>query len=99
MGSLRRTSLAAGVLYLITFISIPTLFLYSDVKGPNYLIGSGPVTPVLVGGLLEVIVALAGLGTAVALYPVLKRQHQRSRSASSAPGPWKAPARSPVWSP
>ena len=76
MGSLRKTALAAGVLYLITFISIPTLFLYSDVKDPNYLIGSGPVTPVLVGGLLEVIVALAGLGTAVVLYPVLKRQHQ-----------------------
>ena len=76
MGSLRKTALAAGVLYLITFISIPTLFLYSDVKDPNYLIGSGPVTPVLVGGLLEVIVALAGVGTAVVLYPVLKRQHQ-----------------------
>ena len=45
MGSLRKTALAAGVLYLITFISIPTLFLYSDVKDPNYLIGSGPVTP------------------------------------------------------
>jgi hypothetical protein len=76
MGSLRKTALAAGVLYLITFISIPTLFLYSGVKDPNYLVGSGAVTPVLVGGLLEVIVALAGLGTAVVLYPVLKRQHQ-----------------------
>ena len=32
--------------------------------------------PVLVGGFLEVIVALAGLGTAVALYPVVKRQNQ-----------------------
>ncbi len=30
----------------------------------------------LVGGLLEVIVALAGIGTAVTLYPVLKRQHE-----------------------
>ena len=76
MGSLRKTALAAGVLYLITFISIPTLFLYSEVKDPNYLLGSGSVTPVLVGGLLEVIVALAGLGTAVVLYPVIKRQHQ-----------------------
>jgi hypothetical protein len=77
MGSLRKTSLAAGVLYLITFISIPILFLYSAVKDPTtYLLGSGPDTPVLVGGLLEVIVALAGVGTAVVLYPVIKRQHQ-----------------------
>ena len=76
MDTLRKTSLTAGVLYLITFISIPTLFLYGAVKDPNYLLGSGPDTPVLVGGLLEVIVALAGLGTAVALYPVLKRQNQ-----------------------
>ena len=76
MDTLRKTSLTAGVLYLITFISIPTLFLYGAVKDPNYLLGSGPDTPVLVGGLLEVIVALAGLGTAVALYAVLKRQNQ-----------------------
>ena len=76
MGSLRKTALAAGVLYLLSFVSIPTLFLYSAVKGPDYLLGSGPDTPVLVGGFLEVIVALAGLGTAVALYPVVKRQNQ-----------------------
>jgi uncharacterized protein DUF4386 len=31
---------------------------------------------VLVGGFLEVIVALAGIGTAVTLYPVVKRQNE-----------------------
>ena len=31
---------------------------------------------VLVGGILEVIVALAGIGTAVTLYPVVKRQNE-----------------------
>ncbi len=75
MTSVRKTALAAGVLYLISFVSIPTLALYSGVKDPNYLLGSGPDTPALVGGLLEVIVALAGVGTAVILYPVVKRQH------------------------
>ena len=35
----------------------------------------GPDTAVLFGGVLEVIVAFAGIGTAVALYPVLKRQN------------------------
>ena len=76
MDSLRKTALAAGILYLLSFVSIPTLALYSAVKDPTYLLGSGPDTPVLMGGLLEVIVALAGLGTAVVLYPVLKRQNQ-----------------------
>ena len=76
MSSLRKTSLTAGVFYLITFVSIPTLFLYSPVKEANYIVGSGPDTQVLIGGLLEIIVALAGIGTAVTLYPVLKRQNQ-----------------------
>ena len=40
----RKTSLAAGVLYLLTFVSIPTLALYGQVKGANYIIGVGPDT-------------------------------------------------------
>ena len=72
----RKTSLAAGVLYLLTFVSIPTLGLYGPVKGANYILGAGPDTGVLVGGILEIIVALAGIGTAVALFPVLKRQNE-----------------------
>src|SRR6266566_4765765 len=72
----RKTSLAAGVLYLLTFVSIPTLALYGSVKGANYILGAGPDTGALVGALLEIIVALAGIGTAVALYPVLKRQNE-----------------------
>ena len=76
MTSLRQTSLAAGVLYLITFISIPSLALYKAVRKPEYILGAGPDTTVLVTGILEMIVALAGIGTAVALYPVLKRQNQ-----------------------
>jgi hypothetical protein len=76
MNSLRRTALAAGVLYLLTFVSIPTLFLYVPVHDRNYILGPGPDTAVIFGGILEVIVALAGVGTAVALYPVLKRQNE-----------------------
>jgi hypothetical protein len=77
MDSLRKTALVAGVLYLITFVSIPTLILYGSIQNdPNYILGPGPDTPVLVGGLLEIIVALAGIGTAVALYPVVKRQNE-----------------------
>jgi hypothetical protein len=72
----RKTSLAAGVLYLLTFVSIPTLALYGSVKGANYILGAGPDTAALVGALLEIVVALAGMGTAVALFPVLKRQNE-----------------------
>jgi hypothetical protein len=74
--SLRKTALIAGLLYLLTFVSIPTLALYGSVHDPNYIIGPGSNSPVLVGGVLEVIVALAGIGTAVVLYPVVKRQNE-----------------------
>jgi Domain of unknown function (DUF4386) len=77
MDSLRKTALVAGALYLITFVSIPTLALYDSVlNDPNFILGPGPDTPVLFGGVLEIIVALAGIGTAVALYPVVKRQNE-----------------------
>jgi hypothetical protein len=76
MSPLRKTALVAGVFYLLTFVSIPTLFLYVPVHDPRYILGPGPDTGVLFGGILEVIVALAGIGTAVALYPVLKRQNE-----------------------
>jgi hypothetical protein len=59
--SLRKTALVAGVLYLLTFVSIPTLFLYVPVHDPNYILGPGPDTGVFVGGIAEVIVALAGV--------------------------------------
>src|SRR6266496_1548982 len=76
MDSLRKTALVAGALYLLTFISIPTLALYGPVHDPKYIVGPGPDTGVIFGGILEMIVALAGIGTAVALYPVVKRQNE-----------------------
>jgi len=77
MDSMRKTALVAGIFYLITFISIPTLALYGPVKNHrDWILSSGSHTGVLVGGFLEVIVALAGIGTAVTLYPVVKRQNE-----------------------
>lgn len=75
MSSLRKTSLVAGLLYLLTFISIPTLALYSSIHDPNYVVGPGPDTAVIIGGILEIIVALAGIGTAIVLYPILRKQN------------------------
>ena len=77
MSSTRKTSLVAGIFYLITFISIPTLALYGPVKNHrNWILNSGSNTAVLVGAFLEMIVALAGIGTASTLYPVVKRQNE-----------------------
>jgi hypothetical protein len=76
MTSLRKTALAAGIFYLITFVSIPTLALYSQVKSADYIISAGPDTAAIIGGILEIIVALAGIITAVALYPVLRKQNE-----------------------
>jgi hypothetical protein len=77
MDSMRKTALVAGLFYLFTFVSIPTLALYAPVKTlPDFIISAGATTPILVGGFLEMIVALAGIGTAVALFSVVKRQHE-----------------------
>jgi len=77
VASSRKIALAGGLLYLLTFISIPTLWLYSSVlNDPNYIIGPGPDTAVIFGGVLEIFMALACIGTAVALYPVIKRQNE-----------------------
>src|SRR5919109_4153867 len=76
MSPVRKTAFAAGLLYLLTFVSIPTLSLYAAVKSPKYIVGPGPDTAAIFGGILEIIVALACIGTAVALYPVVKRQNE-----------------------
>jgi hypothetical protein len=76
MDSTRKTALVAGAFYLLTFISIPTLYLYGPVREAGYILGPGPDTRVYIGVILEMIVALAGIGTAVALYPVVKRQNE-----------------------
>jgi hypothetical protein len=77
MSSTRKIALVAGICYLITFISIPTLVLYGPVMNHrDWILGSGSHAGVLAGAFLEVIVALAGIATAVTLYPVVKRQNE-----------------------
>jgi hypothetical protein len=76
MTASRKTSLTAGILYLLTFISIPTLSLYHEIHRPNFVLGSAPSTDVVLGGILELVMALACIGTALAFYPVLKKQNE-----------------------
>ena len=73
----RRISLAAGIAYVLTFVSIPTLALYGTVRGASYVTGTGGSdTAAIVGGILEIVVALAGIATAVILFPLLKKQNE-----------------------
>lgn len=72
----RQISRAAGIAYVLTFVSIPTLALYNPVKEHRYILGTGSDNPAIVGGLLEITVALAGIATAVLLFPMLKKQNE-----------------------
>jgi hypothetical protein len=75
----RRIALVAGVMYLITIVaSVPAQYVnYAPVlTNARYVLGAGADTQVLWGGLLEVVTALACIGTAVVLYPVVRRQHE-----------------------
>src|SRR5215217_2402109 len=68
-----------GVLFLITFItSIPAFFVfYAPVlDDPRYIVGAGADTSVSLGAFLELILIIANIGTAVVLWPVLKRQNE-----------------------
>ena len=77
MTSYRKTALVAGVLYLITFIAIGTLTTYGPVlKDAGYVLSTGSDTGLRWGALIEAIVALAGVGTAIALFPLVKRQSE-----------------------
>ncbi|WP_217913520.1 DUF4386 domain-containing protein [Miltoncostaea marina] len=75
MTPLRRTALVAGLLYLVTFAaSIPALALYDGVlNDPAFVHGAGSEDAVAWGAALEIILGVACVGTAVVLYPVLRR--------------------------
>lgn len=73
----RRTARIVGVLFIITFLaSIPGALLYTSILEPNAIIGSSGSFPVALGALLEMITGIAGIGTAIFLFPVLKRQNE-----------------------
>jgi hypothetical protein len=75
----RKRTLAAGVFYVITFVAIPALLLIWPVlTDPNYILSNGVDTRILLGCVLDIVVALTGIGTAVALLPVLRRHSEAS---------------------
>ncbi|MFM6936417.1 MAG: DUF4386 domain-containing protein, partial [Aquirufa sp.] len=76
MTASRKTSFAAGILYLLTFISIPTLSLYHEIHQENFISSAAPSSDVVLGAILEMLMALACIGTALVFYPLLKKQNE-----------------------
>jgi uncharacterized protein DUF4386 len=74
----RRSALATGVLFIVTFVtSIPALILYGPVlNDAHYVLGPGADTRVYAGAFLEVLLVISNVGTAVAIFPVVRRQNE-----------------------
>jgi Domain of unknown function (DUF4386) len=68
-----------GVLFLITFVtSIPALLLYQPVLDHPvaYIAGAGHDKQIFLGALLELLLIIANIGTAVVIYPIVRRQSE-----------------------
>jgi hypothetical protein len=74
----QRLARICGVLFLITFVtSIPAAILYDNVlDDTRYILGTDRDAQLLVGAFLEVLLIVANVGTALALYPVLRRRNE-----------------------
>ena len=74
----RKSALATGVLFILTFVtSIPALVLYGPVlNDAHYVLGSGADTRIFAGAFLEVLLVISNIGTAVAIFPVVRRQNE-----------------------
>ena len=78
MDSNRKTALAVGVLFILTFItSIAGVMSYGPVlSDPNYITGPGADTRVFLGAFLELMLIVTNIGCAVVLFPLLKRTNE-----------------------
>jgi hypothetical protein len=78
--STRRAAFITGLLFIITFVTaIPAaLILYADVLDDvsEYIGAGGDDMAVPLGALLEMILIIANIGTALWLFPILERQHE-----------------------
>ncbi len=75
----QRTARIFGVLFIVTFItSIPALALFQPVLDDpaGYIAGAGKDGQIQLGVLLELLLIIANIGTAVVLYPIVRRQNE-----------------------
>ena len=65
-----------GAWFLGTFIAIPGFFFYDPILNhADYVVGGGDIR-VAVGALLEILLAIAGIATAVVIFPIVKRVNE-----------------------
>jgi hypothetical protein len=78
MSATRTTALVAGIFFVLTFVtSIPAALLYDSViDNADTIISAGAATRVRWGAFLEVLLVIANIGTAVVLFPIVKRQSE-----------------------
>lgn len=78
MDALRKPGRIAGLWFIGTFVfSIPALFFYDSVlNDSDFILGDGYQKKVAIGALLEILVAICNIATAVVFYPVLKKVNQ-----------------------
>ena len=72
----RKLAFIAGVLLLITYLTSipPFIYHYVPVVGdPGYIVGAGADTRVTWGAFLELLLIVSNVGSAVVLFPILKR--------------------------
>ena len=68
-----------GVLFLITFVtSIGALALFQSVLDDpaGYIAGDGKDSQIYLGAFLELLLIISNVGTAVVLYPIVRRQNE-----------------------
>jgi hypothetical protein len=77
MDPLRRTAAIVGWLFVITYVTsiASKIALYPPLFEGNYITGPGEDTRVLWGALSEAVLIIANIGTATAMYTVIKRRH------------------------
>jgi hypothetical protein len=74
----QRTARIMGAWFLGTFVfSIPAFLFYDPLLNhANYVVGGGDDTRVAVGALLEILLAISGIATAVVIFPIVKRVNE-----------------------
>jgi hypothetical protein len=77
MGTDQRNARIFGVLFILTFLtSIPAFLLFQSVLDDpaGYIAGSGNDNQIYLAVLLEFLLIITNVGTAVVLYPIARRQ-------------------------
>jgi hypothetical protein len=74
----QHTARIMGAWFLGTFVfSIPAFLFYDPLLDhAKYVLGGGHDTQVAIGALLEVLLAISGIATAVVIFPIVKRVNE-----------------------